>query len=476
MNMNAEHELLIPTTVDVPVRVKDKSATRCQRIGAYFCASYVLGLIGGALVMKTGFNPAVMLPTVMSTSETSTSDKPTLSDWALLGFTWTSVAEAKPELVEVVIEPSGFKYQANAIQASGEFDLHLYVPVLATSALVSVYGHRRTLINTSRIELFGSDVPLCSAKLADCLYGCEFHNIIRGYVITGDSMVQHVRALNLKGVQVFSYEITRSQSLYQPYTIDIDKVETEMLYASEGSVFPESLHGIFWMDQRGTAIPLPGYPDYRQVCPFAAEEVLVSWGEAAWNPETLCATGVSQYSGSPVSGQWAWLNDGTNSSASWLGGRLWNAEYSFCFRDSTMQFIDVFLSIPLNTLFPSLFKNSQIRFPVPVWMNNVGMAKKLWGWDRVTTIGPAWLRSIHQFFGADRWLPIIGGGCHYPVLPIVDGRGERTQFYDKYLAYVNQTTDCDLPSFTCPVNRGNGTLVIGRLSGPLPRHNMSSVG
>ena len=61
------------------------------------------------------------------------------------------------------------------------------------------------------------------------------------------------------------------------------------------SAFPAELHGIHWMDQRGTSLrngPYPEAPDYKQVCGVAAEEVFLSFGEAAWDAASKCVTGV----------------------------------------------------------------------------------------------------------------------------------------------------------------------------------------
>lgn len=77
-------------------------------------------------------------------------------------------------------------------------------------------------------------------------------------------------------------------------------------------------------------------------------------------------------------------------------------------------------------------------------------------------------RAIDRLFG--RALRGLGGEfvsngleCHYPLLQIVDGEGNRTKYYADYLAYVNNGTTCEEPSFECPVNRAPGTVLLGRL-------------
>jgi len=355
-------------------------------------------------------------------------------------------------------------YECSETQ-EGNLDLHIYVPLMATSAQISLYGPSRSLIGSTKLDLLGAEPAWCSLEEAGSANGCSYQKISSGYLVTGQGMFQRARELNQKGVPVRITEKTRFGALYTTYAIKNDAVETELFFANSDSVFPESLHGIHWMDQRGTALPLKSDPEYQQVCESAAEEVLMTFGEAGWDPETLCATGVSQYSGSPLSGHWTWLNYGPATSPEWASGAGWNAEYRFCFRDSSFQFVDVLLQVPLNKLPYMGWWPLGTRIELPTWINNVGMSKTAWGWDRVTTIGPAWLRSILRVFGIDRLMPAMGGGCHYPLLPIVDGRGERTEHYDAYLAYVNTDTECEEPSFTCPRNRGQGTQLVGRLAG-----------
>jgi hypothetical protein len=137
-----------------------------------------------------------------------------------------------------------------------------------------------------------------------------------------------------------------------------------------------------------------------------------------------------------------------------------------------MTYIDVFMQIPLKSALKSYIDTGWIPeswvIPIPVWLNNVGMAKKPWGWDRVTTIGPAWLRWIIRFLGigarfSESAPEVVEEGCRYPAIQIVDGNGQRTEYYSDYLRYVNNDTDCDVATFHCPQNKGNGSQLVGRL-------------
>ena len=90
------------------------------------------------------------------------------------------------------------------------------------------------------------------------------------------------------------------ESAYVLVPIENDNVENELIYAKSGSDIPQGLHGIFWMDQRGKAVPqLTGNtdPEYRQVGRSAADEFLVSFGEATYDPKTRCVGEVPVYGG-----------------------------------------------------------------------------------------------------------------------------------------------------------------------------------
>jgi hypothetical protein len=112
------------------------------------------------------------------------------------------------------------------------------------------------------------------------------------YVATGAEMIRRADALNMRGVMILVDDTTLIGSKYELARIPTDNVEEHMAFAKNGSVFPEVAHGIWWMDQRGIHLPIPSDPDYAQVCDSAADEILVSFGEAGWDPQSRCVTGV----------------------------------------------------------------------------------------------------------------------------------------------------------------------------------------
>eukprot|EP00928_Gymnodinium_smaydae_P070308 TRINITY_DN5416_c0_g1_i1.p1 TRINITY_DN5416_c0_g1~~TRINITY_DN5416_c0_g1_i1.p1 ORF type:complete len:504 (+),score=23.25 TRINITY_DN5416_c0_g1_i1:26-1537(+) len=393
--------------------------------------------------------------------------------WSVLGITKTSLASRHNMITEVTVFPSGFKYESRQLHTDDPIAFFLYVPLKATSAYVALYelswfGYRRTRIGSAQLDLLGVHPAWCLLRRARSRQGCSYEGAFHGLLVAGDEMFRLAHELNREGVQILPYETTRFQSSYEPHTIKNHEIEHELFYAKSNSVFPNSLHGIWWMDQRGRSVPLKSDPEYRQVCSVAAEEVLVTWGEAAWNPQTRCATGNSQFSGGPLSGMWTWLNAGGGNSAAWASGANWNADYHFCFRDASMTYVDVFMQVPLQKVLSWWPWDTIIQ--LPVWLQNVGMKKTSFGWDRVTTIGPHWLRFILKALGIvnEQRYAVFGDGCHYPVLQVVNGRGERTEHYPTYLLYVNNDTACEEASFECPLNRGKGTQIVGRLAGPLP--------
>jgi len=437
--------------------------------------------------------------------------------WAILGLTEYRVkrehqGEWWPDIGDIFaddwIGPMGYKHRSKVVpnRLDGDLDLHIYLLANSTEVNISLYDHD----DFSEHDFIGSAsfVPLgpttgCDESKASVQGGCPFkwtmtketqHGqvetaTLKGYFAMGDAMYSQRRAANKRGVLVQFEECTREHHVFELARIQNDKIEEELFYAEAGSVFPQSLHGIHWMDQRGRTLadgPYPSDPEYRQVCARAAEENLVHFGEAAWDPKTLCATGVRQYSGGPLSGHWSWMDAGDGKSRPWAAGIAWHMKYDFCFRDKSMTYIDVLTRISINKFLETRFGLGEdylpfdFEFTLPTWINNVGMAKRPWGWDRVTTLGPSWLRRltamlysqdvefIQNFFNALGLVPEIDFegtiACHYPVLQVVDGHGKRTDNYAAYLEYLNNQTTCSKASFECPVNRGQGTQLIGRLS------------
>jgi len=411
--------------------------------------------------------------------------------WAILGLTeykvkdehdgdwWPGIGDI---FAVVEIGQDGYKYNSKVFYniLDGDLDMHLYLLANSTRVKISLYDHDYY----SGHDLIGSAsfVPLgptssCDVNKASLQGGCplewtmrkgqEKTATLKGYFATGDAMYRQRRAVNKRGMLVQFEEATREHHIFELARIQNDKIEEELFYAEAGSVFPESLHGILWLDQRGRSLadgPFESDPEYRQVCTAAAEENLVSFGEAAWDPVSRCATGIRQYSGGPLSGHWSWMDAGGGVSKPWAHGVGWHMKYDFCFRDESMTYIDVLTRISLNKLLESYAGTRPDFLPIdseitlPTWINNVAMVKKPWGWDRMTTLGPSSLRTfirnnfdssiIQSIFNMGVGLGLnldpemISNGiaCHYPVLQVVDGqeRGQRTMPRTSSISTIRQ--------------------------------------
>lgn len=422
--------------------------------------------------------------------------------WALLelakyssegSWDWWSEGDV---YAHVVLHPSNFQYKSEVQynQNQGNLNLYIYVPLATATISINLYDHHdwfsHDLIGRATFD------PQTDCDSKDiCAFRMKFRSAdtiveevawVETRWIKGSQLRPEVEAANKRGIWVHYEEESREKSKYKLTSVQADAVDKEMLFAKTGSVFPPSLHGLHWMDQRGTSLkdgPYPEEPTYRQTCSLAADEVFVHFGEAAWNPTTKCVTGVRQFGGGPLSGHWTWLDQGGQTSDQWAAGEGWNMKYDFCFRDEAMTYIDVLIRVSLSravadTLGLESMFPPHVEVTVPVWLNNVGMKKTAFGWDRVTTIGPSWLRNLirHAFkstviqavFGMGTGLgagDFLSDGleCHYPLLQIVDGNGNRTKYFQDYLNYINKGTSCDSSTFDCPKNRAPGTVVLGRL-------------
>jgi len=212
-----------------------------------------------------------------------------------------------------------------------------------------------------------------------------------------------------------------------------------LAFARTGSKLPDGLHGIFWMDQRGVHVPAgtgASDPGYQQVGSSAADELLVSFGETHWDANTRCAGPVPVYGGSR--GHWTFMDQqgppGPGSSRTWLDAYKQRAYINFCFRSDKFDEIDLHVKFLFG-----------LWFEVPWAVLHFTMLKTPWGWDRQTT---AWLTGSTTY--------------HYPVFQIVDGDGKRTEHYDAYLKFANTDTTFTEEGFDTPINRGQGTSLVGR--------------
>jgi len=432
-----------------------------------------------------------------------------LNEWAILSITHYRVKEEHTSdwfsradvYARVKVHPSGKGYASKMIvnKNKGNVDLHLYVPRSATSATIDLYDQDDVFSD----YLMGSvNLPLLSNPNGCAQYqvgntGCDYTlsihradgtrdiGTVSASVISGKGMQTRARELNYRGVLVLFEDITRTRDKMASFSIKSVDVEQELSYARAGSVIPESLHGIFWMDQHGVHLPVPSDPGYKHVCNLSAPEILVSYGAGGWNPETLCVEGLRQYGGPPIGGQWTWFTQKGGKSASWASGEEWNAKYDFCFRDKTFQEIDVYVGVSVNKIMGERLGNAlgswtkDTYITVPRWINNVKMNKKPWGWDRETTIAPEAFRSVikatfMEQFGttlgnaAESLMAVFSGylqedmmrngiACNYPVFQIIDGYGRRTEHFQAYLDWAtNGRAD---------INTGNGSQLVGRQVG-----------
>jgi len=401
------------------------------------------------------------------------------SNWTLLGITEFDVSAAHDQdlwsdgdvYAWVTVQPSNLTYQSKVLHNtnSGHLDMHVWVPRSAVSAEVAIYDHdyhtsQDDLIGMVQLDLLGSSQAMCSLVEAETT-GCHFHkNLTKPagflqsahvtgsvtlYVATGAEMIRRADALSMSGIMILVDDTSLIGSKYELVRIPTDNVEEHIAFAKSGSVFPADAQGIWWMDQRGTHLPVASDPDYKQVCEAAADEILVSFGEAGWDPQSRCVTGVHIYGGGPLRGHWTWLDVGGGNSNDWRATGTHRPVADFCFTDESMQEVQIHRSFKVGNALEGLFGFNLPEFMdwsmrMPSWVMDLRMVRKPWGWDRVTYAGP--------------W------ECHYPVFQIVDGFGSHTEHYNAYLAFANNQTDCPNSTFSCPSNRGNGTQLVARLS------------
>jgi Amt family ammonium transporter len=242
------------------------------------------------------------------------------------------------------------------------------------------------------------------------------------------------------------------------------------------------------MDQRGVNLPLASDPSYKQVGSTAADELVVTFGEAVWDPNTRCAGRVPVFGGHR--GHWTYMDQGTDGIPksdifeTTLTSRL-NLE--FCFRDHRMDVIDLKNYVKASSLVGAVGFSLPATWDgyveIPQWIMHLSMVKKPWGWDRVTTIlDVERAKLLNAVLPSDlrSWLDLKPyAEAHYPVFQIVDGHGQKTEHWDAYLTWANDPSswkgyNCtnNAPNnnfgstsstFTCPSNHGNGMQLVSRL-------------
>ena len=266
---------------------------------------------------------------------------------------------------------------------------------------------------------------------------------------------------------------------YTLHRIQNDEVEDELVYARRGDPVPAVMHGIFWMDQRGVAPALTAAdPSYRQVGGTAADELLVSFGEAEYNPHTRCSV-VPVFGGGH--GHWTFMDQtghAVNSDHAAVASILLTLD--FCFTSADYSEVQLGLRVKAGSFFEGLTGSDLPDIvdgyvSIPSSLISLTMVKTEWGWDRVTTAGLAVKRLSSRVLAAwkhvlpSEFAALLDGMAttyHYPVFQIVDGDGKRTGNYPAYLEWANRQTDAAYtgPSdFEHALNRGNGTQLVGRL-------------
>jgi len=443
---------------------------------------------------------AVQDPAITAAVDTKT--------WYILGVTAYTTDVTCDSYAWVTVQPGSLTYKSKISKNTkgGGPDLHVYVPRSATSAKIEIYedwhfdNHLFDVsvditANPSWCDISTAETTGCTfnkqkderrfshiewgwsgwTPTAKIVYKTHVLGSASGYLATGAYLEQQVDALSMRGHAVTYQDTSRTKSKFQQVRVKNDEVEHTMAFAKTGSAYPPELHGIFWMDQRGTNMPIPGHEDYQQVCSVAADEILVSFGQGTWDPATRCVNGLSVYGSGPFKGMWSWLDDTGSGSSAWAGEINSNAVYDFCYEGEE---ISVMAQTSVNSLFKAIFKRVltpiDLVFGAPAFVSDVRMVKKPWGWDRHTIVaGPLsrLAKEAKKLIGQE-WGGIMGAAgfedpnfeCHYPVFQIVDGDGQRTQWYDAYLRYVNNQTNCTKSAFDCPPNIGEkGTQFHGRL-------------
>ena len=266
---------------------------------------------------------------------------------------------------------------------------------------------------------------------------------------------------------------------YALHRIRNDAVEHELVYAKRGDLVPAVMHGIFWMDQRGVAPALTAAdPSYSQVGGTAADELLVSFGEAEYNPLTRCSV-VPLVGGR--GGHWTFMDQtGKAESSTHADVTSVLLTLDFCFTSADYSEVNVGLRVKAGNFFEALTGSDLPDIvdgyvSIPSSIISLTMVKTEWGWDRITTAGSAVKLLSRQVLAAWKHvLPLefaalldgLQTTYHYPVFQIVDGDGKRTRNYPAYLEWANKQTDVAYtgPSdFEHALNRGNGTQLVGRL-------------
>jgi len=393
-----------------------------------------------------------------------------VSDFKLLSLTDYKLAcrwyeSCKNVYASFEVQPSGKKYAGKVLKANGRtgnLDTHLYIPKDSTGVSVRILSQ----LWWSTFDKGGFSVDLSRGGKVTWSLG-KAGATVEGNVAMGKDVAIRASEAQQRGAHLIVGDPLEGDR-FVLHAIRNDEVENELAYPKTGSAIPKVLQGIFWMDQRGKHLPIASDPDYKQVGPNAADELLVTLAEHRWNPDTLCledAAGL--FGGAPIKGHWTWMNNGAKNNIRHAGALLKSVRIDFCFRDETFQAINLHMYVKAKESFgfnvPGfLMKDGLVEIPRAAMALN--MIKKPWGWDRESIMnqGAAALRSIlPDDLGS--WLDEHHSVYHYPLFQIVDGDGKRTEHYEAYLTWANTNfPDCSEKAFDCPLNKGNGTQLVAR--------------
>jgi len=231
-----------------------------------------------------------------------------------------------------------------------------------------------------------------------------------------------------------------------------DQVEHFMNYAKAGSSIPKELHGIWWMDQYGFS-SVAKSRSYT-FAPAGTPEVLASFGEggddgAAYEQETRCVTPITLYGGNRWTAQ---DNQGGRGLLAFHQGV--RNTLSFCFTNDTHDEVKIYQKMLASMAALGPFRIGAVAASLLgfydagdgyVWIPNslmsMGMVKKPWGWDRVTTVLDTIQDVKAPFWHPEPLLNLLkeaqrAAAAHYPLIQVVDGYGKRTKYYDEYLAFM----------------------------------------
>jgi len=252
--------------------------------------------------------------------------------------------------------------------------------------------------------------------------------------------------------------------------IDVEDVPSKLAYAATGSSIPESLQGIWWMDQDGfgaeKGLAGENYPyDFYPVGEYA-----IGFGDkAVWQPDTLCLTPIYFWGGSR--GHWAGANfgNGTTCCGSNIATRL---TLSLCATDDTLQVFDIWTRLVIPSVLAPVASSLGFEYAgsdywwIPKGLIHLTMVKKPWGWDRVNTAAADWTRTKREELDSLlRFLPsqltslldAANRTLHYPMFQLVDGDGNRTEYWDHFV---------DFTQIKSKQNAVPGTLVVRKRTAP----------